>query len=55
MHFRFAAAALAGFAVAASAFAADTAPKPPAGLMQTFPGCSWCEIKGAALSIWSLK
>lgn len=54
MHLRFAAIALAACAVAMPSFAADTAPKPPAGLMQTFPGCTWVEVDGATLSIWSL-
>ncbi len=56
MHFRFAVAALAASILAAIAptFASDKAPKSPAGLMETFPGCTWGEVKAATLSIWSL-
>jgi hypothetical protein len=28
-------------------------PVPPAGAQETFAGCTWREIKGASLSIWS--
>jgi len=56
MPLRAAAAAIAAFflAIAPPSFAADKTPKPPAGLMETFPGCKWGEVKGAGLSIWSL-
>lgn len=57
MHFRSVAAALAVslLITAMPTFAADKAPKPPAGLMNTFKGCTWGEVKGATLSIWSLS
>lgn len=57
MHLRFATAALAVSMLVTTVplFAADKAPKPPAGLMDTFKGCKWGEIKGATLSIWSLS
>jgi hypothetical protein len=57
MHLRFMTAALAASMLVSAApdsFAADKAPKPPAGLMDTFKGCIWGEVKGATLSIWSL-
>jgi hypothetical protein len=28
-------------------------PMPPSGLQDTFPGCTWQEVKGTTLSIWS--
>lgn len=52
---RSAALALATFWVAAvPGFAQAPTPKPPPGLLETFPGCRWGEVKGATLSIWSL-
>lgn len=56
MHLRLSAAvAVATFFLAApSGFTQAQNSKPPAGLLETFPGCSWGEVKGATLSIWSL-
>ena len=31
------------------------APKPSPGLRDTFKGCTWSEVKGASLSIWSMQ
>jgi hypothetical protein len=56
MHLRVIAAAFAAIILATPiAFAADKAPKPPAGLMNTFKGCNWGEVKDATLSIWSVS
>jgi hypothetical protein len=49
-----AAAAIACLAPAVT-FAQGKAPAPPAGLLDTFPGCQWGEVKGTTLSIWSLS
>lgn len=56
MHLRLslAAAAATFFLAAPFGFAQSPNPKPPAGLLETFPGCRWGEVKGATLSIWSL-
>jgi hypothetical protein len=40
---------------ATAAVAQGKVPTPPAGLLDTFPGCQWGEVKAATLSIWSLS
>ena len=39
--------------IATTSFA--QAPKPSQGLRDTFKGCTWSEVKGATLSIWSMQ
>lgn len=40
-------------ALTACAAKPPEAPKPPQGLADTFKGCTWGEVKGKTLSIWS--
>ena len=57
MHLVLRAAALAALVLTTGspAFAADKAPKPSAGLLDTFKGCQWGEVKGAMVLIASIE
>lgn len=46
---------VASFLASVAVCAQGKAPAAPAGLLDTFPGCRWGEVKGATLSIWSLS